>query len=380
MIQLTVIGKDEVSIYTQIIQNYGKDVPILNMMAKREKGIKSLLGKKYYTATVLIDDDKKEVVRKTIDLRKIDLNKSSTTIQEDVQTQEIKKMISQTSEEIKNVQESFKEIQQTLSTFKPQQESIEKNTPLDILKESLLEENIHKNVVAYLLKDLKNEKPERYKEALEKKLNQFVLGQDVIDLPKVVCFVGTTGVGKTTTIAKVVAEKVKEGKKVVLFAADNYRIGATDQLQCYADILNIPLHKVVDEESLKEGFEKWKDVDHIFIDTAGRSHKNKNQMSKIEKLIHLIEEEKTVFLTLNYSTSYADMREIVDTYEYIEENFNVILTKLDETDVLGNIVNIAYYIKRPITYITNGQEVPKDIIMFNNQVYIKNLLRRLRYE
>ena len=120
-------------------------------------------------------------------------------------------------------------------------------------------------------------------------------------------------------------------------------------------------------------------MDYILIDTAGRSHKNEEQVKELKALMQQIE-NKQVFLVLNANTVARDVVTIVNTYAKAEPQFDLILTKLDETDEIGNIVNIAYYSDKPIMYLTNGQNVPADIKVFNKQEYITELLGRISNE
>ena len=165
----------------------------------------------------------------------------------------------------------------------------------------------------------------------------------------------TRGVGKTTTLAKLTAKYVlEEQKKVVLFTADTYRIAAVEQLKTYADSLGVEIEVIYNEAELPKYIEKWRDIDYILIDTAGRSHKNEEQVKELKALMQHIE-SKQVFLVLNANTAARDVVTIVDTYAQAEAEFDLILTKLDETDEIGNVVNIAYYANKPIMYLTYGQ-------------------------
>ena len=125
--------------------------------------------------------------------------------------------------------------------------------------------------------------------------------------------------------------------------------------------------------------EKWKKADYIFIDTAGRSHKNKEQVEELMNLLKSVNEKK-IFLVINANTSTKDVINIIDTYGKAQEKFELIITKVDETDELGNILNISCYAQCPIAYITVGQNVPADIKRFNSEEYIIDLLGRIQYE
>ena len=120
-------------------------------------------------------------------------------------------------------------------------------------------------------------------------------------------------------------------------------------------------------------------MDHIFIDTAGRSHKNKEQVEELWNLLNCVN-EKRVFLVMNANTAAKDVMNIIDTYGRDSNDFELIITKLDETDEVGNILNISCYAQRPIKYVTTGQNVPADIKLFNEEEYIVDLLGRIQYE
>lgn len=193
---------------------------------------------------------------------------------------------------------------------------------------------------------------------------------------KVVFFIGPTGVGKTTTIAKIASHYVmEEKKKVALLTADTYRIAATEQLKTYANILEIPFSIVYTEEETQDAIKQYADFDYIFVDTTGHSHQNEEQLDKTRRLVHSVdsEVETQVFLVLSATTKYRDLLRIADIYKTISE-FELIFTKLDETSYLGNILNLKMYTDVPIAYVTLGQNVPDDIEIFNPQKTVKQLL------
>ena len=160
--------------------------------------------------------------------------------------------------------------------------------------------------------------------------------------PHVIFFVGPTGVGKTTTIAKIAAKyKVEHDKKVAMLTADTYRIAAAEQLKIYANILDAPVKIIYSAEELNQSLETLAEYDLVFVDTAGFSHKNEEQREDIKKLVNGLDlkYEKEVYLVLSATTKYKDLMEIVDIYREIAE-YKIIFTKLDETTSFGNILNI----------------------------------------
>ena len=194
--------------------------------------------------------------------------------------------------------------------------------------------------------------------------------------PKVVVFVGPTGVGKTTTIAKIASKyKVDYDKKVAFITSDTYRIAATEQLQVYANILDAPMTIVYSKDEINSAIGKYADYDMIFVDTAGFSHKNTPQRDDMKKLLDEIDEKyrKEVYLVLSATTKYKDLLEIVDVYREITD-YKFIFTKLDETTTYGNLLNIKLYAGAELSYMTIGQNVPDDIAIFDTQKIVKQLL------
>ena len=194
--------------------------------------------------------------------------------------------------------------------------------------------------------------------------------------PKVVFFIGPTGVGKTTTIAKIASQfKLDRGKKVVLFTADTYRIAAVEQLRTYANILDTDISIIYSSKEMNEQLREAGDCDLVLVDTAGFSHKNQEQLMDTRDLVNQVPEEyeKETCLVLSATTKYKDLIDIADVYK---ENFQfkMIFTKMDETSCYGNILNMKMYTGADLSYSTYGQNVPEDIEIFNTQKIVKLLL------
>ncbi len=193
---------------------------------------------------------------------------------------------------------------------------------------------------------------------------------------KLVFFIGPTGVGKTTTIAKIASKfRVDEKKKVALLTADTYRIAAAEQLRTYANILEVPFRVIYTVEEIAKALEDFRDYDYIMIDTAGHSHQNNTQKDNMCNIIHSVDDkvEKEVHLVLSATTKYRDLISIADSYKEMAD-YKLIFTKLDETTTLGNLLNLRLYTGASLSYVTYGQNVPDDIEDFNPQKTVKRLL------
>lgn len=194
--------------------------------------------------------------------------------------------------------------------------------------------------------------------------------------PKVVFFVGPTGVGKTTTIAKIASKfSVEGGKKVALLTADTYRIAAAEQLRTYANILEVPFRVIYSTEEVEQALKDFKDYDFILVDTAGHSHQNEAQKETMNGFIHSVDGlvEREVFLVLSATKKYRDLISIADNYTGMTD-YKLIFTKLDETTTLGNLLNLKLHTGASLSYVTCGQNVPDDIETFNPQKTVKQLL------
>ncbi len=195
---------------------------------------------------------------------------------------------------------------------------------------------------------------------------------------KLTFFIGPTGVGKTTTIAKIASYlKLEKKLKVGLITCDTYRIAAVEQLRTYANIIGVPLQVVYTIEEFNNAIKSLEGFDIILVDTAGRSHKNAEQCEEVMHFINdcKISEEvvKEIFLVLSAATKYKDLLHITQVFGEVKD-YSLIFTKLDETTCLGNILNMKLHTGVPLSYVTSGQAVPDDISILDAQMIARNLL------
>jgi flagellar biosynthesis protein FlhF len=172
--------------------------------------------------------------------------------------------------------------------------------------------------------------------------------------------IGPTGVGKTTTIAKLAAiASVLKEKSVALITIDTFRVGAVDQLKTYADIISVPLEVARTPKELKNLLARHSDKDLVLIDTVGRSPYNKLQIAEMKGFLDACP-DVLICLVLSVATNHRDLNEIISRYGKFSID-KLVFTKLDETRRYGNLINVANRLKKGLAYVTTGQNVPDDI-------------------
>src|SRR5690625_636545 len=197
---------------------------------------------------------------------------------------------------------------------------------------------------------------------------------------KIVQFIGPTGVGKTTTLAKVASNKVINDKKNIAFITmDTYRIAAIEQLKTYAKILNVPLEVVYSIEEYRDALNKLSHYDYIFVDTAGRNFRNDKYVKELKQMIEVENFKTETHLVLSLASRYKDIKEIYEQFKEVLIE-NVIFTKLDETTTYGAILNLCFDANINISYITDGQDVPNEIIVPDEQYIGQLMTSRYGYE
>jgi flagellar biosynthesis protein FlhF len=186
-------------------------------------------------------------------------------------------------------------------------------------------------------------------------------------------FIGPTGVGKTTTIAKLAAVlSLQQKKSVGVISVDSYRIGGVDQLRTYAGIMGLPCLSAFSPRDLQTAVEKMRDKEIVLIDTAGRSHLDRDRMMDLCRFMQG-SLEISCHLVMSAATDRTDMREVADHFSMLKPQ-TCVFTKLDETRRKGAMIDQMALMKMPISYITNGQRVPEDIVSASRRSVLKLVL------
>ncbi len=277
---------------------------------------------------------------------------------------------------IQKLQEQIENIESMLNRFmskaiKTPEDSLEKNQSeifekyYNLLLENDVDESIAGKVMNIVGKQFSfsTENEGAIKKGIKILIKEYLGSPSPVDentKTNKIIFIGPTGVGKTTTIAKLAAKfSIRAGKSVGLITADTYRIAAVEQLRTYSKILDIPVKIIYEPKEITDAIKNYKDKDMILVDTAGRNHKVQGQLNEVKEIVSYVQ-EADVFLVISATTAYKDIVDIIQSYEFLN-NYKLLFTKLDETTTVGNILNIKALTGKPLSYFTTGQSVPDDI-------------------
>ncbi len=196
---------------------------------------------------------------------------------------------------------------------------------------------------------------------------------------KIMMFVGPTGVGKTTTIAKLAARyayKLSSRHKVGIITLDTYRIGAVEQLMTYAKMMRLPIETVVDPNDFEDALNTLRNSEYILIDTVGSSQHDKEKIEKLKNFLSIDSfAEINVNLVLSAVTKYEDLVDIYENFSILPID-TLIFTKLDETKSYGNMFSLLLDVKKPVSYFSTGQEVPDDLSVADANYLLNGILSK----
>jgi len=355
----------------------GIDAVILNSRKIKQPGILGFFKKNVVEVVAAIDEDYKietKYSKKSKIKTKLEPEKTEeTTIVEPKKNTEIDTKIDKLTLLVENLEKKISsiensEIPENYVTQKKVENNFEKY--IKLLTDNDLSEKVSTQIMNQVNKrisvDSNNEKT--ILNAMKIVIKDYLGEPDEIlsnyNEQKVFMFVGPTGVGKTTTLAKLAAKlSLRENKKVGLITADTYRIAAVEQLKTYSEILGIPLSVIYETDEMDDAINDFKDKDFILIDTAGRNYKDKILKEELEGMLKYIKDPE-VYLVLSLVADYKNLVNVIKSYDFIE-NCKLIFTKYDEAVTFGNILNVKMFANKKLSYITNGQSVPDDIELLN---------------
>jgi len=374
-------GATEQEAIEKIRDEMGLDALVINIKKIQPKGIFAFLRKSYVEVTAAHDEKVKQpqAPEPTFEMPKTTgFEQVAQVAQLSAQIDEKEQRIKMLSDMLHTTGDALGRAQSQLSVakagnYKADRQRIYQNNMLQVFYDTLVENQVLPHIAQEILDELPEDASH---EQIDIELIVAVVYNSLVGIigepqglatkpakgnPQKFAFVGPTGVGKTTTIAKLTADlSLNRGMDVNLVTADTYRIAAVEQLKTYGDILGIDVAVAYKPDDLTKHIRDSKDTcDIILIDTAGRSHKHREHLGELVQFLDAVDDLR-VFLVLSLTTKYEDMLDIIDTFTNICD-FEIIFTKMDETGKLGSIVNVCYNTGKKLSYITFGQNVPDDI-------------------
>jgi flagellar biosynthesis protein FlhF len=321
-------------------------------------------------------------ISSTIETKKEVINKSNLKSSKNDGIIELKKEITKISDTLKFLQASMWEIaNKNELELPPEFSEIYALSRASGMNEKHLDE-IMKLTIKYMpLKMRKNsETIKRYFYTLLKKMIPIRIEREITPPhKKIMMFVGPTGVGKTTTIAKLAARyayKLSRRHKVGIITLDTYRIGAVEQLMTYAKMMRLPIETVVDPSDFSVALNALRHNEYILIDTVGSSQHDKEKIEKLSQFLKVDTfAEININLVLSAVTKYEDLMDIYKNFSILPID-TLIFTKLDETRSYGNIFSLLLETKKPVSYFSIGQEVPDDLIEAGADYLLKGILNK----
>ncbi len=409
------IGKTENEALEAAKKELGEGVVIMNVKDVKRKGLFALFGSNKVEVTVALEEENVQTAAREVTPKSQNVEKATVSAVESLLTQSSQSIDTENLEkkldslqallenQLRKNEEEKKVVKSPESTGEQyltpdneendnnkseeaeDKESLEQDKFIRLLYNTMLDNEVDEKYANQILEDIdKNKKPNMPFDYIlaniyQRMILKFGKSTGITPAekgPKVVMFIGPTGVGKTTTIAKIASKcSMEENKKIALLTTDTYRIAAAEQLKTYANILEVPFRVIYTEEEFGKAIFEFHDCDYIFVDTTGHSHHNDEQVQKVSSLVEAIKDkaEYQTFLVLSVTTKYRDLLKITEKYRAITD-YQLIFTKLDETNALGNLLNIKLHTDTPIAYVASGQNVPEDIEFFNPQKTVKQLL------
>lgn len=348
---------------TRIRHELGREAVIIAQRKVRQPGLKGYFQEKLIEVTAAVENDAKEVKEnKKVNEEdfKSSLDALKKVMSDEIENKQAQKPDNKFEDEVESNDKSGK-LEKEVNEMKELLNKVIKNTTKEETRDILMEHMRELDIDFEFYDELKEVigDSEHVSQKLEGIFRETIEVANE-DLKGKVVLVGPTGVGKTTTIAKLAGRlSLVEKKNVGLITIDTYRIGAVEQLKTYAEIMDINFKVVITIKEMEAAVESLKECDVILIDTTGRSSKNSMQISELRAFVQKANPD-SCNLVISSITKNKDVKTIIDGYKDLQFD-NVIVTKLDETTSYGSLYNISKRSGKPISFITTGQNVPDDI-------------------
>ena len=385
----------------KVREELGAEAVILNTRSNRAGGVFDFVGRSFVEVTAAVDENLSQEDGKgsgTIKRAPTPISPSDARLYppggtigyvssdgkraRDVSVKELNSRVNLDGimDDIKELKRTIKVISETVVTGEMSGLPSNLATLLSNMKASGLDDNISKRVTRQLLNELSGVELSDPSVVLDRATKLLLAGiGDVSPVvfagakPRIVAFVGPTGTGKTTTIAKLATDfSLNLEKKVSILTIDTKRVDAVGQLKSYCRIIDIPLHIAYNPDDLPGIMPKIMNSDIALVDTPGLAPMdNKLMMEMIEFLQRLVPQE--VHLTVSVTTSLQEMKRIFENFGILKPN-RILYTKLDETSNYGTMISFAIYAKKQISYVTFGQNVPGDFSIADPESLIRKNL------
>lgn len=376
-----IIAKDYKIAIKKAKEEMGNDAIILQTRQIKSPGILGLFLKPKVEVTVAVDD----TLQVNMDrVRQASLNSITSPKElkaDKYEQEEIDNSLVEELNSLKNMMADIKAQMYEMEVIKGISEEVQKFYRI------LVENNVNRDIALKIIASVENRLPKNghnddlwTRDVMLRTIQQYINEIKPIEIKSdkkgtVIFFVGPTGVGKTTTIAKLAANiAFIDNKDVALITLDTYRISAAEQLRTFAEIIGIPISVVFEPNECKQAILEYSDKDIILVDTAGRSPYNEEHMEELKQFIDVTKPDE-VILVLSAITDSTDLINIYKRFNLFSID-KIIFTKLDEAHNYGQILNAIYEINKPIAYLTNGQNVPDDIEVPDSLYLAKMLLRK----
>lgn len=368
------VAKSMFEAMNKVKSDIGEDAVIVSSKVVHTRGFLGFFKKKHFEVVAGLDQEERIDTRPDLTIQKpviqpVQKKKEMPEIQPIHELKALKEQQLITAQNV-NIQNQLDELKQLMKTLRKPPEIVDMPTLIQPIYKKLAKQELNDQLITTICDELftmLQTKPQLTSAQLEDYAQQSMyrmlskLPMGGVDFSsKFVNVLGPTGVGKTTTIAKIAAKAVLEKKKKVAFiTTDTYRIGAIEQLKTYANLLHAPVEVVYTSEDYERAITQFAGHDLVLIDTAGRNYKETQFIEDLEKLIDFKSNVQN-YLVLSLTAKEQDMATIIEQFSSFDIE-QLVFTKMDETNTIGSMVNLMVKYNKGLAYYTNGQEVPENI-------------------